>query len=63
MKIEERQLEAQRVAYIRHYGAYGLEPTVQTLNRLRARAWRSMGQPALHSARGVLLRRLHHGAA
>ena len=34
MKIEERQLEAQRVAYIRHYGAYGLEPTVQTLNRL-----------------------------
>ena len=34
MEIEVRELPAQRVAYIRHYGPYGLEPTVRTLTRL-----------------------------
>lgn len=34
MEVEYLRLPAQKVAYIRHYGEYGLEPTRRTLNRL-----------------------------
>lgn len=34
MEISEKQLAEQRVAYVRHYGEYGLEPTLRTLKRL-----------------------------
>lgn len=34
MHIEVQELDALQVAYIRHYGPYGLEPTQRTLKRL-----------------------------
>lgn len=34
MTIEVRNLPPQRVAYLRHFGEYGLVPTLKTLNRL-----------------------------
>jgi AraC family transcriptional regulator len=34
MEIAEIQLPARRVAYVRHFGEYGLQPTLRTLKRL-----------------------------
>lgn len=34
MKVEHRQLPDTKVAYIRHFGEYGLNPTLKTLTRL-----------------------------
>jgi DNA gyrase inhibitor GyrI len=34
MEISVKQLSEQRVAYVRHFGDYGLQPTLRTLKRL-----------------------------
>lgn len=34
MDISRQELQPQRVAFVRHYGEYGLQPTLKTLKRL-----------------------------